>query len=160
MSDDIHVSTSTTPIVTYSAENAFVFDTGATNTYTFTIMRKNPHVGEVVNGSTVTQVIEGDLSASTWTCTYEWSNASWKKAMTAFINRWQAKTNGCKMYYTPIVQIQSLGEKQDVFQRRIDGVNIYLKSISFEYTITSPEIIKTTLSVMLGSMCGPQRTEW
>ena len=160
VSDNVQVNLSTTPIVTYTAENAFVFDTGATNTYTFTIVRKNPIPGEVINGEVVHEVINGIPNDSGWTCTYEWSNSSWKKAMAAIINRWQAKTNGCKLYYTPIVQVDTETGRRDVFQRRIDGINVYLKSLTFDYTTAAPEVIKANISVTMGSMCGSQRISW
>jgi hypothetical protein len=152
--DNVTVSLSTTPIVTYSAENAFVFDTGATNTYTFHIVRKNPiGRGEVIDD-------EYTAFSGYWENSERWSNRVWMMGLRKFINRWQARSDGCKLYFTPLVQDKDGYDRYDVYQRRLDGVNVYLKGVTFNYTVNSPEIIRATISVTLGSMCGKQRAKW
>lgn len=146
--DRVQVNLSTTPIVTYDAENAFVFDTGATNTYTFKVIRKNP------NPNT-----DGDLVPnSNWSLdeTKEWSNRKWKEALTLFINRWQALSDGCVLNYTPVVQVGG----EDVYQRSLTNLRGYLKSVIFEYSANSVETITANISFTLGSMCSRQRIQW
>ncbi len=157
LSDNIHVSTARVPIVTYTAENAFLFDTGTTDSFSAQIIRKNPIAGEngiteVINDSTV-------LESADWGDTRSWSNRVWKEALTKFINRWQARTDGCRMIYVPVVQDPRGYQGGDVFQRSID-VNVYIKSISFSYSTTSAEVIKATLEFTVGSMCGKQQVRW
>ena len=157
LSDDIHVSTARVPIVTYTAENAFLFDTGATDSYSIQVIRKNPIAGEngiteVINDSTV-------LETADWGDTRSWSNRVWKEALTLFINRWQARTDGCRMIYVPVVQDSRGYDGKDVYQRSID-VNVYVKSISFTYSISSAEVIRATIDLSVGSMCGKQQVRW
>ena len=148
--DSVNASISQTPIVTYTAENAFTFDTGATATYTFSIMRKNPK-----------SAIDNDSELhGNWSNSHLWSNRLWKIALTKFINRWQAKTDGCRVYYTPYVQESGGYDTQDVYQRRISNVNVYLKSIVFQYSVSSLEVLNVTVNATVGSMCGKQRVVW
>ena len=151
--DTPHVSISRTKIPTYSAENAFLFDTGATDTYTITVKRLNPTGDDVVNDSSV-------YTQAQWGDTTRWSNRVWKEALTLFINRWQARTDGCIMSFIPEVQVQGGFDEHDLFQRRIDNINVYIKTMSFDYDTSSAELITVNMTVVMGSMCGRQRVRW
>lgn len=158
-SDNPNVSTTRVPIVTYTAENAFLFDTGATDSFTIQVARKNPIKGQ----DGVTQDIIDDSSVyknRVWGDTTCWSNRVWKEALTLFINRWQARTDGCKLTYTPVVQVNGGYDSHDLYQRSINSVNVYIKSISFSYDVSSHELIRATLNINVGSMCGRQNIRW
>ena len=65
------------------SQNAFIMDSGVTRTHTFSFRRINP-VNPVDD-------LKGDSTL--------WSNGFWVYVMKRYIvNRWQAETDGCKIY--------------------------------------------------------------
>ena len=122
--DQVSVSISRTPIVTFRADQAFAYDTGATSSLSFTIVRNTP---SVIN----------DLSRDSTL----WSNAYFEKKLTEFIDRWQAETDGCRLQFTPCTS----------GQRPIDE-NVYLSSLSFRSNKGFGDTLYINLSVNIGTM--------
>ena len=122
--DQVSVSITRVPIVTFKADQAFAYDTGATSSLSFTIVRNNP-----------SQI--DDLSRD---CR-QWSNAYFEKKFTEFIDRWQAETDGCRLQFTPVTS----------GQRPIDE-NVYLSSLSFKSDKGHGDTTYINLSVDIGTM--------
>ena len=141
VSDEISASASVTPIVTYTAENSFAFDVSANESIHIPFIRKNPIDVEYVNGS------------ESSTDSREWSNRKWQEEFTRFINRWQARSDGCTMSYIPPGSVFSNGEWQDTeYQHAINNLNVYIRSLSFNNSINSYETVTGTISLQVGSM--------
>ena len=153
VSDDIKASVSVTPIVTYSASNAFVFDIGTVENLSFTIKRRNPD--NVIDPDFDSLSQEQDMVPDSigavrmvpWVHTEKWSNRIWKLALESMIDRWQMKTDGQSILFTPLVQANG----KDVFQKTIN-VNGYLKYLEIQYDVESFELLTVRLDVAVGSM--------
>lgn len=158
LSDRVNVTVSHTPIVTYSAENAFLFDTGATDQLAITLVRKNPpNAYDPLDGG----IPDATLLSGQWTDTHTWCNRLWKSAISMLINRWQAETDGCKIYFTPVVQVENgYAGTGDLYQRGLYGVNAYIKSESITYNTKSYEVINVSLNLTVGTMCGDVKVVW
>ena len=143
VNDDVKADVLVTPIVTYTANNAFAFDSGATENLTFNIKRRNPSDAyddlSVINQTT--------LPTGPWTDTHMWCNRMWKIALESFIDRWQMKTDGCRVRFVPYVKNNNGG----IYQKEID-VNGYLKSLTIQYSTTSNELLSVQLSIAVGTM--------
>lgn len=124
--DQVSVSISTTPIVTYTAENAMAFDTSATENITISFERVNPQFPKD-NQETQSQ----------------WSNEKWIGALQQLINRWQVRTDGCVIEYIP---------NGDSTWHAHYSRNAYLKSVSVGYSNDYPEKIVGSISAAVGSM--------
>ena len=173
LNDEITISVLQVPIVTYEAENAFSYDTSAQNQFTLTITRKNPDDAydplddqDLINSITVfpegedaEEIIDNERlfgAGRNWDNSATWCNRFWKKALTALINRWQARTDGNRMSFVPVVL--SGGENSEgVFQHRIVNANVYIKSVSFTYTTDSPEVINVQMTLVMGTMSGQRQ---
>ena len=150
VSDDIKANVLQTPIPVYSADNAFAFDTGSTENLQFTIVRRNP-VSEETNPGIPDNV--PDIYEADWVNTEQWSNRVWKMALISMIDRWQMKTDGVQVLFTPIVQVQDSPNDpiRDVYQATID-VRGYMKSLSITYDISSFEVLRVQLAIAVGSI--------
>lgn len=130
--DNIRADVLVTPIVVYNANNAFAFDTGATENLSFSILRRNPP----------SDVIDDSSPNSAY-----WSNHKWKLAISGLIDRWQARTDGCTLRFTPVV----LNGQNGVYQEAIE-VNAYIRSLTITYDVSSLELLRVTLDAAVGSM--------
>lgn len=141
VSDDIKSNVLVTPIVTYDADNAFAFDTGSTENITFSVVRRCP------NPLDPTEMDDTSIDST------KWSNRKWMLELTSVINRWQMKTDGCTLTYTPIVQTYDPTSETytDVYQRTISA-NAYIKTISISYDTSSHEILRAQIIASVGSM--------
>lgn len=159
LSDRVNVSISHTPIVTYTAENAFLFDTGATDQISITLLRRNPEnaYDPIDEGLSDTHILQD----TDWSDSHIWCNRLWKEALVMLINRWQVDTDGCLIHFTPVVQVPGgYMDSGDLYQRGIYGANAYLKSESITYDIKSHELISATIDLVIGSMCGDKKVVW
>ena len=138
------ISLSQTPIPTYPAENAFTFDTGAVDQLTFSLTRVNPD--DAYDPSDDYRVIHGrwDIAEAP---TDQWCNRLWIEALVSLINRWQFRTDGCRLTFLPVVE-------GDVFQHTLDEINVYLKTVTHKYTRGFAEKIDVTITAIVGSATG------
>ena len=126
ISQSITKATSTIPLVSMGADRAFQLETGNTMQYDISFKRKNP-----VNHD------------NTSTDSTNWSNRKWYNEMTALIDRWQMKTDGCKITYKPDVT--------NPYVPAIDA-NGYIKVLTRNYTSKFNEIIEGTIQFVVGTI--------
>lgn len=132
-SDNINTSVSVTPIVTYDANNSFAYDTGATESFSFSFKRVSPPDAD--------NDPEGDPT--------KWDNAVWIRKLTDFIDRWQTRTDGCTLEYGAF---NSDGETNlSDFYPTIKR-NVYIKSLSYSFPVGYPDLVTGSLSINTGSM--------
>lgn len=124
INDNVSVSVMRTPIVTFKADQAFAYDTGATSSLSFSIVRNNPPE-------------PNDLPENTNSRT--WSNKRFEAELVRYIDRWQAETDGCQLVFEPFTPGQ-----------RTISEYVYLSSIS----ITSNKGIAETLYISLDADVG------
>ena len=170
LTDSITASIVQFPIVTYSAENAFTYDTSSRNQFTLTITRQSPddaydpldddqfivNVPEPQEGEDAEDAVDNAYLAGSWANSGTWCNRLWKKALTSLINRWQAKTDGNRMTFIPVVTRDGTAGTEGVFQHRIVNANVYIKTLSFTYG-EYPEVIDVSLTVVMGTMSGQRQ---
>ena len=145
VNDDITASVLVTPIVTYTADNAFAFDTGAVENLTFTIKRRNPD--NAIDLSDLLDVTHPTILDVDWANTAQWSNRAWKTALVSMVDRWQMRTDGCTVLFTPAVP----GSGDGVYQRKIE-VNAYIKQLNITYDISSLEVLSVSIGLAVGTM--------
>lgn len=151
VSDNIKASVLQTPIPTYSADNAFAFDSGASENIQFTIVRKNPEnpIDPPDFPDNIPDMYELDWGLYDTT---RWGNRIWKLALISMVDRWQMKTDGISVLYLPYVLSENEeGTVQGVYHAPIDE-NGYIKTLSITYDISSFEVLKVTLNIAIGSM--------
>lgn len=141
VSDEINVSVSVTPIVTYNAENAFVFDLQATEKISFSFTRKNPTgIIHVMNNNVMTEMpLPWDASSDD----RHWSNRTWMNKLRNFIDCWQTDSDGCKLTYEPL---------DDTLQAAIPSLNVYVQTLQYNMNTSSNEVVNGTLTLQVGSM--------
>ncbi len=127
--DNLKSGITKTPIPTMHAENTFVFDNGITESFTLRFCRVNPHA-------------EFDEEDS-----LTWSNAFWMNRLSAFINRWQLKTDGCKLRFQPMDDTEEAEEYDS-----IDDLNVYLSQLRFDWKAGEPEMISGSVTIKVGSI--------
>ena len=142
--DNISASISVTPIVTYDSENAFAYDIQANEQITFNFIRKNPYGKIHIFNKDTGKFEEHSLPYDSAADDRLWCNRKWIAHLTEFINRWQVRSDGCVMTYTPLDSTL-----QYPFSR-----NVYIKSFSHKESIDSPEITAGSLDLQVGSMTG------
>lgn len=132
ISDAVTKQTGITPIVSKGMRNSFPVENGNSQTINVSFTRHDP-------GTT-----EYDTSNSTsLETTRKWSNAKWYKEVSAAIDRWQMRSNGCELTYTP----NEDGDSWPGFT--IGG---YIKSITRLYRNDYNEVITGTLRLTVGTM--------
>lgn len=104
-------------IVTQDVQNSFPIENGNSQSYSFSFKHTNGQ-----NGKT---------------------NAAWHQEMTAIINRWQARTDGCMIRYVPD------GDNTYVQTMELEG---YVKSLTLDYKNDYNEVISGTLEFSVGTM--------
>jgi len=165
LEDSLIVNMVSGPIVTYSAENAYAFDIGTQNELSIHITRRNPQNAYDPLDDTDLEYTLGDdedvedaadrtLLEGSWEHSGTWCNRLWKKALTSLINRWQARTDGNRLTFIPVVTIDGTADTDGVFQRKIVDANVYMKTLSISYSINSPEVLEVSINLVRGSMCG------
>lgn len=122
------------PLVSLEAEDAFVLDTGTKKTITLSFRRRCPD-DDVINDRSS----DSDL----------WSNAYWYEQVMGLIDRWQAKTDGCKLRYTPEGENPYIPAR---IKTGNQGINGYIKSISMEYSSDSNTLLTGKIEFHLGKM--------
>lgn len=117
---------STIPLVSMGADRAFQLETGSTLQYTISFKRKSP------------EEFDNESKDST-----HWSNAHWYTAITALVDRWQMRTDGCRMMYKPSIT--------NPYVPQID-VNGYIKMLTRKYSNKFNELIEGTIQFIVGTM--------
>lgn len=170
LTDGISVNTIQTPIVTYTAENAPTYDISSRNQFTITITRNNPdnsydplddaefimNVPVSETAGDAEDVIDNAYLEGSWDNSGTWCNRLWKKALTSLINRWQAKTDGNRMTFIPVVTRDGTPDTEGVFQHKIVNANVYLKTLTFTYG-EYPEAIDVNITLVMGTMSGKRQ---
>lgn len=125
--------TMVTPIVSLDMQSAFPIDMGNSQSYTISFTRRNP--------------ISPNNSSSDST---QWTNERWYRELTRFVDRWQARTNGCLFSYVPLTD----DSRNTVFYHGdvIQDVGGYIRNLSRTYDTTSNEIIRGSLTFSVGTM--------
>lgn len=119
-------SVSTIPLVSMGADRAFQLETGNTKEYNISFSRVNP--------------TDYDNSSSDSTL---WSNAYWYEQVTKLADRWQMKTDGCRITYLPAVT--------NPYVPSID-TNGYIKMLTRTYNSRFNELITGTIQIIVGTM--------
>lgn len=133
-----------TPIVTYTAENAFAFDVSPNDILSIQFTRVNPK-GTATYWAD--EDVEGERLPLPWNLMGDdrmWSNRVWENNLMSLINRWQAESNGCILRYHPINPDTQYNA----------AYNVFIKSITFDHNASSPEMLKGTIDLQVGSMTG------
>ena len=126
LTQNITKATSTIPLVSMGADRAFQLETGNTMQYTISFKRKNP--------------VNHDNTSADST---QWSNRKWYDEMTKLVDRWQMKTDGCRMTYKP--------EITNPYVPAID-VNGYIKMLTRNYTSKYNELIEGSIQFIVGTI--------
>ena len=151
ISDNIKADVLQTPIPVYSADDAFTFDTGSTEVLHFKLIRRNP-VPSIDPQYTTEPDSIPDIYDMDWDSdSTKWSNRIWKMALISMIDRWQMKTDGIQVVFTPLILSNESDYESGVFQETID-IRGYLQSLSITYDINSFETLHIDLDVAVGSM--------
>ena len=147
VNDTVRANILQTPIPVYSADNAFTFDTGATDNLQINIVRRNPE--HIVDPGNIPDNVP-DIYNVDWSKydTARWSNRVWKMALISMIDRWQMKSDGLSVDFTPVVTNELGG---GIYQAAIRE-NGYIKSLDISYDVTSFEVLRVTLHIAIGSI--------
>ena len=105
------------PIVTQGMQNTFPIENGNSQSYTFNFTHYNGQNGE--------------------------TNAAWYAKVTACMDRWQARTNGCNIVYTP--------DADNPYAEALD-LEGYIKSITRNYSNEFNEVITGSIEFVVGTM--------
>lgn len=119
-------SGSTFPLVAMSAENTIVIDTKTAKVISVSFLRKQP---ENVNDSS--------------SDTTRWSNATWFDTISKCVNRWQCRTDGYRLTYTPTAD--------NPYIAPIDE-NGYLRNFTARFVSGSPTKLKGSFEFHVGTM--------
>ena len=119
-------SVMTTPIPTMGEDSTFAIESGSGIVVSMEFSRVTPDDG-VTTGSDPTK----------------WTNGHWYKKVRELIDRWQAKTNGCTLTYTP-------GDDNPYLPARV--YNGYIKTMNHTFKPGDPTVIYTTLEFHVGTM--------
>ena len=117
---------STIPLVSMGADRAFQLETGSTLEYNISFSRLNPSNPD-------------DTSEEST----NWSNAYWYEQVTKLTDRWQMRTDGCKLTYKPSIT--------NPYVPSID-VNGYIKMLTRTYNNKFNELITGTIQFIVGTM--------
>lgn len=120
VSDTVASTLNVTVIPTLDSEDTFILDSGTAETYRLTVSHISGHDGM--------------------------DNATWLTRLRAYVNRWQAETDGCTL------RLQSDNDTLDT--QADETVNAYITGLAVSYDAGVPERITATLSLSVGSMFG------
>lgn len=117
---------STIPLVSMGADRAFQLETGNTMEYNISFSRVNPTSWD------------DESEDST-----QWSNSKWYAEVTKLADRWQMKTDGCRITYIPKIT--------NPYIPYIDA-NGYIKMLTRKYDNKFNELITGTIQFVVGTM--------
>lgn len=126
ISRSIQKRVAVTPIVSLDMQSAFPIENGNSQTISISFTHTNGQDNMV--------------------------NAVWYQRLTEFVDRWQARTNGVKLYYLPEADnpyISDMFTSDDDDRPYVGG---YIKSLTRDYTVDFNEVIKGTLEFAVGTM--------
>ena len=127
-------SVSTTPLVSLPSADAFALDTKTTKVWTVKFTRVQPPEEDIVSGGTDST---------------RWSNAEWLTNVTAAVDRWQCRTDGFKLRFTPAWDNPYTPE---IDPEDPDGLNGYVKSLSISYSSESNTTLSGSFEFHAGTM--------
>ena len=134
MSSQFQKSVSTTPLVSLPSEDAFALDTKTTKVWTVRFTRVQPSEEDIVEGGTDST---------------RWSNAEWLTNVTAAVDRWQCRTNGFRLRFTPAWDNPYMPE---IDPEDPDGLNGYVKNLSISYSSESNTTLSGSFEFHAGTM--------
>lgn len=126
-----------TPLVSLTVDDTFVVETSSQMVYTFQFSRVQPVDWEEEDDN---QTADPNL----------WSNAKWCNYIIAMVNRWQARTNGFKLFYTPDDDNPYIPEINDPGTDA--GLNGYIKSLQLDYSEGDNTRITGSMEYHVGTM--------
>ncbi len=119
-------TTMTTPIVSLGVESTFGVDMGTMKTYNIKFTRNMP------------ESISDNSSDSS-----KWSNGDWMAYALSMMNRWQARTNGFNLKFTP--------STVNPYVAPISEVG-YIRNFSFDYSNSYNTLISGSFEFHVGTM--------
>lgn len=125
-SDTIRFELKTMKIPSMSSSSTFAYDKGASQTLNISFTRRNPDVEEIPNDSRT------------------WNNTKWVRRLSALIDRWQMRTDGCRFTFIP------KDENVDEWDEYND-INGYISTMKFKWSAGVPDVITCDLSFLVGS---------
>ena len=132
ISERYNKSVATTPIPTMSEDATYAIESDSSIVVTVEFSRVTPDSG-TTSGSDSTK----------------WTNGYWYEEIQKIMNRWQARTNGCKLTYTP-------GADNPYIPAR--NYNGYIKTLSRMYQPGDPTVIYVTMEFHVGTMTVQKKT--
>lgn len=151
-------TTSVTPIVTRTSEQAFPLDGGTSKSYSFNGSRIQPSEIHDEIGTTVFDKTVVDSEGAT--CLMEtvlpaqrqWSCEKWATLARGMVDRWQMKTDGCEVIYCPAVGSNvyvSIGERDEA--RGWSIAHGYISSLEYTYNSEYNELLTFYLQMTVGT---------
>ena len=130
----------TIPIVCYGYKGTYCMDLGVSKTINLSYIRINPDT--VDNTSADSRL---------------WDNATWISKLRDLTDRWQMRTNGCLIYLKrPDLERLTNGfngnDPMSDYINEIDGENCYISSAPVKYVPGKPNIIQSSITVMMGTL--------
>jgi len=136
MTDTVSKRAMTTPIVSRPMRDTFPVENANSQSYSIRFTRKHP-------GTTEYNDIDFEEHGITLEQSQKLSNKRWYELMTHMMNRWQARTNGCKLIYIP--------DNGGYYHPRME-VGGFVKSLNRRYSVEFNEIYTGTLTFTVGTM--------
>lgn len=173
-------SSTVTPIVTKSSSHSFPMETGSQMTYSLTLTRVQPR--NVDDDSMVTDdamsllgneslklksALNDDEVRRVCEMQAKWSNRIWLEMLRTYVDRWQAKTNGCDLYliptdgaemYLPRVSPVTVGKDPESdaevysVQRNRHHCRGYIKSMEVKYDSDLDSAVTVSMQFDIGTM--------
>lgn len=119
-------SVATTPIPTMSEDATYGIESGSSIVVSVEFTRKDP-----------------DSPSNSSSDSSRWTNGKWYLEIQKIINRWQARTDGCELSYTP--------DRDNPYLPARD-YNGYIKSLSRSFNPGDPTVIYVSLEFHVGTM--------
>lgn len=150
-------STSVTPIVTKTSEQAFPLDGGTSKSYNVNGARIQPSgIDDAAGYDYPTAAVDSGgaayLLGTVMPAQSLWSCAKWASVMREFADRWQMKTDGCEMLYCPAegenVYV-SIGSYDSA--RKWSRVHGYISSVEYTYNADFNEQLTYYLQLTVGT---------
>lgn len=133
ISETFQKSVSVTPIVTKTKQDAFPIETRTYKQITVSFTRRNP-----LNANDSSS----DVS--------RWSNGAWTKALMASLDRWQARTDGYRLYFQPASDNPHVapiaGPSGSTYETG------YVRNLDLKHVKGRPEVIQGTFEFHVGTM--------
>lgn len=123
---------SPTPIVTQSVDSTFAIESGSSMTISFNFVRRQPDPEEISDS------LDSDSTL--------WSNRFWSERRNAMMDRWQARTNGATLSFSP-----TTGDEGDPYVPPFSKRG-FVQSITASYNKGDPTVITGSLVFEVGTM--------